>query len=344
MDAGLPIRLGAAAFDATGDERYLELGRERTIQVMAPHLTHVGVHDHGFNNVSTYGNLWRLIRRRSRRRRVGGAVLRAGPEDQRRRPGRPLGKNLDGSGYIYSFNGPQSLFVDTIRSCRALALAHQLGHSLYGERDERISLLQRLVEHALNTARYNIWYGEGRDAYDVAGRTAHETVFNTTTATTAAPRRSRAIRLSAPGPAAWPGRCSALPNSSNGSSPATTRSSKRRRPGGDRSDVSEGGSSHVRLLHRQHADRRRPLLGYRRPGPCRSGRLSRPPGRSVQRREPVDSSAAAIACQGLLRLGHYLVHKRGETKAGVRYVEAGLTTLHTLLDEPYLSTEPDTRA
>ena len=43
----------------------------------------------------------------------------------------------------------------------------------------KISLLQRLVEHANNTARYNIWYGEGRDAYDVAGRTAHESVFNT---------------------------------------------------------------------------------------------------------------------------------------------------------------------
>ena len=28
---------------------------------MAPHLTHVGVHDHGFNNVSTYGNLWRMM-------------------------------------------------------------------------------------------------------------------------------------------------------------------------------------------------------------------------------------------------------------------------------------------
>src|SRR6188768_1790323 len=38
-------------FDATGDERFLELGRERTLAVMAPHLTHVGVHDHGFNNV-----------------------------------------------------------------------------------------------------------------------------------------------------------------------------------------------------------------------------------------------------------------------------------------------------
>src|SRR5690349_18751340 len=48
-------------FDATGDERFLELGRERTLTVMAPHLTHIGVHDHGFNNVSTYGNLWRLM-------------------------------------------------------------------------------------------------------------------------------------------------------------------------------------------------------------------------------------------------------------------------------------------
>ena len=28
--------------------------------VMAPHVSHVGVHDHGFNNVSTYGNLLRL--------------------------------------------------------------------------------------------------------------------------------------------------------------------------------------------------------------------------------------------------------------------------------------------
>ena len=47
-------------FDATGDRAFLELGRSRTVERMAPHLTHMGVHDHGFNNVSTYGNLWRL--------------------------------------------------------------------------------------------------------------------------------------------------------------------------------------------------------------------------------------------------------------------------------------------
>ncbi len=29
---------------------------------MAPHISHIGVHDHGFNNVSTYGNLLRLMK------------------------------------------------------------------------------------------------------------------------------------------------------------------------------------------------------------------------------------------------------------------------------------------
>ncbi|HEX6462795.1 MAG TPA: hypothetical protein VFZ98_00025, partial [Vicinamibacterales bacterium] len=49
-------------FDATGEDEFLELGRSRTVERMAPHLTHAGVHDHGFNNVSTYGTLWRLAR------------------------------------------------------------------------------------------------------------------------------------------------------------------------------------------------------------------------------------------------------------------------------------------
>src|SRR5262245_22133492 len=44
-------------FDATGDERFLDMGRRKTTELMAGHVSHVGVHDHGFNNVSTYGNL-----------------------------------------------------------------------------------------------------------------------------------------------------------------------------------------------------------------------------------------------------------------------------------------------
>ena len=48
-------------FDATGDEECLEIGRRQTFDRMAPHLSHTGVHDHGFNNISTYGALLRLM-------------------------------------------------------------------------------------------------------------------------------------------------------------------------------------------------------------------------------------------------------------------------------------------
>jgi hypothetical protein len=55
--------------------------------------------------------------------------------------------------------------------------------------------------------------------------------------------------------------------------------------------------------------------------------------------EPVDSSASAIAAQGLIRLGHYLVG-RGDRKRGLSYHRAGLTVARALFDEPYLSTDP----
>jgi hypothetical protein len=122
---GIPILL----FDATGNEKLLALGRENTFRFMAAHVSHTGVHDHGFNNVSTYGNLRRLalegrttesadaIHFYELALKVSGAVQAA-----------RWSTLHDGTGFIYSFNGPHSLFSDTIRSCRALMLAHQLGH------------------------------------------------------------------------------------------------------------------------------------------------------------------------------------------------------------------------
>src|SRR5580698_8176164 len=35
-------------FDATGEKSFLELGRRATVKLMAPHVSHIGVHDHGF--------------------------------------------------------------------------------------------------------------------------------------------------------------------------------------------------------------------------------------------------------------------------------------------------------
>jgi hypothetical protein len=49
--------------------------------------------------------------------------------------------------------------------------------------------------------------------------------------------------------------------------------------------------------------------------------------------EPVDSSASAIAAQGLIRLGHVL--------GDAGYTQAGLTVVQRLIQEPYFSTDPD---
>src|SRR5437764_14152449 len=146
-------------FDAAGDPQFLEIGRERTVAVMAPHVSHTGVHDHGFNNVSTYGNLLRLmneggIAEDSWERRFYEIALKCSGAVQAAR----WSPTADGGGYIYSFNGPHSLFVDTIRSARALVVGHQLGHVLMAENDRRISLLDRAIEHGRATAKYSVYY------------------------------------------------------------------------------------------------------------------------------------------------------------------------------------------
>src|SRR5688572_27808819 len=102
---GFQIGASLLQFDATGDHAFFERGRTQTVERMSPHLTHVGVHDHGFNNVSTYGALWRL----ARERRVDAtpsellfselALKVSGAVQARRWTALPHG------GFIHSFNG-----------------------------------------------------------------------------------------------------------------------------------------------------------------------------------------------------------------------------------------------
>src|SRR5678815_3845584 len=103
-------------FDATGDQKFLALGRSKTIELMATHVSHTGVHDHGFNNVSTYGNLWRLMREEKipfseQEKNFYELALKVSGAVQAAR----WSRTFDGLGYVYSFNGPQSLFIDTMR-------------------------------------------------------------------------------------------------------------------------------------------------------------------------------------------------------------------------------------
>jgi unsaturated chondroitin disaccharide hydrolase len=333
---------GSAAlqFDATGDERFLELARRRTVQTMASHVSHVGVHDHGFNNVSTYGNLLRMA--------VAGRfdasehelefyrlALKASGAVQAARWSPTRG----GGGYIYSFNGPQSLFVDTIRSCRALAVAHLLGHALMGERDERISLFDRLVQHAEATASYSIFYGEGRDIYDIRGRACHEALFNTNNGDFRAPSTQQGY---SPFSTWTRGQAWALCGFPEQLECLAVVDEADLEPHGGRDAVA---SMMLRpaLATADFYLEHTPVCGVPywdtgAPGLARMGDVNARPADPFNEHEPVDSSAAAIAAQGLLRLGSLPPTLVTETDA-VRYTQAGLTIARTLLSDTYLSTD-----
>jgi len=171
---GFQFGCAILGYEITREKDLLQIGRKGTVERMASHVTHIGVHDHGFNNISTYGTLRRLMREGTLEeneweRHLYELALKASGAVQAAR-WTTIG---DGKGYIHSFNGPHSLFSATIRSCRALAVAHDLGHVLMGENDLAISLLERLIHHAATTAQFNVYYGEGRDRYDVRGRVVH---------------------------------------------------------------------------------------------------------------------------------------------------------------------------
>ncbi len=322
-------------FDATGEEEFLALGRENTLRHMAPHVSHIGVHDHGFNNVSTYGNLRRLALEKKTSEsadtlalydlalKVSGAVQAA-----------RWSVIADGSGFIHSFNGPHSLFSDTIRSCRALVLADRLGHVLMGENDRRISLLDRAMQHIRNTLRFNVYYGEGRDLYDAPGRVTHESIFNMKDGNY---------------------RC---PNTQQGYSPFTTwtrglawvilgcaeqleffaaTSKDAWSPFDVYGDflrlLLKGAAATADFYIENSAADGIPYWDTGAPGLAKMGDYRDRPAEPDNPYEPVDSSAAAITAQGLLRLGRYL----GVKGKGRKYYQAGLTVARTLFSPPYLS-------
>jgi hypothetical protein len=76
------------------------------------------------------------------------------------------------------------------------------------------------------------------------------------------------------------------------------------------------------------------------PGLASLGDWQQRPADPFNDREPVDSSAAAIASQGLLRLARCIRH-RGEDADADRYEQAGLHVLRVLFDGagPYLATD-----
>jgi unsaturated chondroitin disaccharide hydrolase len=334
-------------FDATNEQHFLDSGRRNTVSKMAPHLSHTGVHDHGFNNVSTYGNLLRLlgegrIAPDSWERRYYELALQVSGAVQASRWTPLPDAVLQDAGFIYSFNGPHSLFVDTIRSCRVLMLAHLLGHTLLGEGDRPVHLARRALSHLCATARYAIYYGEERDGYDVWGRTAHESIFNTNDGSYRCPSSQQGY--------------SAFSTWTRGLAWAMCGFAEQLEFLGELQEADFDGTLGREMVTQILTRAARatcdfyiahtPTCGvpYWDTGAPRLhelGAYRERPAEPLNPYEPVDSSAAAIAAQGLLRLGHHLGLREGAQEgAGRRYFQAGLRVLRTLLDEPYLSLDP----
>jgi unsaturated chondroitin disaccharide hydrolase len=326
-------------YEMTQNEDLLKLGLERSLSWMTSHISHIGVHDHGFNILSTYGNLKRLI--------AQGKV----PSQEHLLPVCELALKMSGAvqatryqktntgiGYIYSFNGPHSLFADTIRSMRSLVVSYHLGHHLLGEAEEEINLLQRAIEHALMTADYNVYFGQGRDAFDTSGRVVHESIFNTNDGQY---------------------RC---PSTQQGYSPFTTwtRGASWVICGfaelleylvdvdddefaqfGGKDTVIKRLEEVLQVTCDYYIDGYTfqdgiPLWDTGAPNAYQLPAYDTTTSDPYNNIEPVDSSAAAITAQGLIRYGTYL-NKVG--RDGRHYISAALTVANTLFSEPYLSTD-----
>jgi hypothetical protein len=331
-------------FDAAGDRPVLNSARDAVTARMRDYLTHTGVHDHGFNVISTFGNLRRLMAEgkieagEGERLYVETALRCSGAVQAARWTALP-----STGGYISSFNGPHSLFADTVRTLRSLAVAHGLGHTLYGENDQRISLFHRLVQHAETTARYAVYYGEGRDTWDVRGRVAHESIFNIRDGNYRCPNSqqgysgfttwTRGLAWVLAGYPELLEYLDTVPDSDypEGKTPEYTKAF-----------MLKAACASADFFIANTATDGIPYWDTGAPGLVHMGDFLNRPSDPFNGFEPVDSSAAAISAQGLVRLGRYLqAHPETGSDAapsGAHYIRAGLTSLKTMLESPYLST------
>jgi len=328
-------------FNATDDSFYLDLAIRNIKDKMTSHISHFGVHDHGFNNLSTYGNLLRLlnegkISQDSWLKEFCILALKLSASVQAQR-----WTSIADGGFIYSFNGPHSLFVDTIRTIRILNVGHLLRHRSSGENDIKINLLKRAYQHALATAKYSIYYGEDRDSYDIWGRTAHEAIFNTNDGNFRSPSTQQGYS----GFSTW----------TRGLSWAMLGFAEQLEFLQSQENLPEldelGGKAHLEEIFLKAARATCdfyinhtakdgiPYWDTGAPGLVHLPDWQKENSNPFNDFEPIDSSAAAIGAQGMLRLGNYL--KKKKVKGADTYWSAGLTVANTLFADPYLSADTD---
>ncbi|MBI4586986.1 MAG: glycoside hydrolase family 88 protein [Planctomycetes bacterium] len=137
---------------------------ERFSRKLEPRRFDRDVHDLGFIFLSSYGRWHDLLEAGDPQKdRVRDILVTAGTVQSFRWNG------CGSHGFLYSFNGPQSLFVDILMNVRLLFWAARHGAPAEVHR--------RALEHCRTTARYLVRKsGSGLGEED--GRVAHEAIFN----------------------------------------------------------------------------------------------------------------------------------------------------------------------
>jgi hypothetical protein len=203
-----------------------------------------------------------------------------------------------------------------------------------------------MLQHAETTARYNIYLGEGRDIYDVPGRAVHEAIFNITNGAFRCPSTQQGYSPFSTWTRGQAWALSGYPEQLEYLQSLADESFADLRVAGLKGKKSfmkrfqEVSQALAEFYIGQTPADGIPYWDTGAPGLVHLNGWRDRPADPYNDYEPVDSSAAAIAAQGLLRLGRYL-EDQGKPKEGRRYFQAGLTVAEALFSDPYLCTDKE---
>jgi unsaturated chondroitin disaccharide hydrolase len=151
------------AFEHTGETKWRQVAEEFT-RKLEPRKLDRDVHDLGFIFMSTAERWHNLLPNGDATKLwLRDLLVTAGTTQSLR------WKDTGEDHYIFSFNGPQSLFIDIMMNIRLLFRAHQLG----GDAE----LYRKAVAHARTTEKYLVRQA-GTRLVDGEGKVIHEAIFN----------------------------------------------------------------------------------------------------------------------------------------------------------------------